>query len=212
MNILLELKKKDGKIANTLNYSGIIFPVSTKDYGLIEDQNDICINVFSYENKIVCPIYICEKIFDNSMDILMIREISRASEDKFHYVYIKHFNRLMYNKTKHKEKKWFCLSCLQNFSNENILDKHRENCLIINGQQKVELSSGYISFKNYSNKFRALFKIYADFECILQKSKERNKVVDNSLYSVKIQNHIARGFGYKVVCIDDRFTKDVVNL
>ena len=103
------IKKKDGKIANTLNYSGIIFPVSTKDYGLIEDQNDKCINVFSYENKIVCPIYICEKNFDNSMNILMIREISRASEDKFHYVYIKHFNRLMYNKTKHKEKKMVLL-------------------------------------------------------------------------------------------------------
>ena len=66
------------------------------------------------------------------MNILMIREISRASEDKFHYVYIKHFNRLMYNKTKHKEKKWFCLSCLQNFSNENILDKH--NNLLFNNK------------------------------------------------------------------------------
>ena len=83
----------------------------------------------------------------------------------------------MYNKTKHKEKKWFCLRCLQTFSHKNDLDKHRENCLIINGKQKVELSNGYISFKNYSNKIRVPFKIYADFECILQKSKKCNKLL-----------------------------------
>ena len=58
----------------------------------IEDQNNICINVFSYEDKIVCPIYISEKHFHDSINILMIHEV-----DKYHYVYIKDFNRLMYN-------------------------------------------------------------------------------------------------------------------
>ena len=53
--------KKDKKIANTLNYANMNFPVSAKDYGKIEDQNDICINVFSYEDKVVCPIYISKK-------------------------------------------------------------------------------------------------------------------------------------------------------
>ena len=81
------------------------------------------------------------------MNILMIHE-----KDKFHYVYIKDFNRLMYNKTKHGEKKWFCMRCLQHFSSKIVLHKHKENCLTINGEQKIELNSGYISFKNYSNK------------------------------------------------------------
>ena len=52
------IKKEHKKIADTLNYAGINFPVSAKDYGKIENQNDICINVFSYEDKVVCPIYI----------------------------------------------------------------------------------------------------------------------------------------------------------
>ena len=57
------IKKEDNKIADTLNYANINFPVrfpinfSATDYGKIEDQKDICINVFSYEDKIVCPIY-----------------------------------------------------------------------------------------------------------------------------------------------------------
>ena len=144
------------------------------------------------------------------MNVFMIHdEASKASEDRFRYVYIKDFNRLMYNITKHKEKKLFCLRCLQNFSNKSVLDKYKENCLIINGTQKVELSNGYISFKNYSNKIRAPFKIYADFECILRKSKEYNKIDDNSSCSVKTHDHIPCGFGYKLVCIDDRITKDV---
>ena len=123
---------------------------------------------------------------------------------KFHYVYIKNFNRLMYNITKHKEKKWFCMRCLQHFSSEFVLNKHKVNCLMINDKQKIALNSGYISFKNYSNKIRVPFKIYADSECIFKKNN------GDSSWSVKIQDHIPRGFGYKVVCIDDKFTKDIV--
>ena len=177
------IKKEDEKIASALDYSGIDFPVSTKDYTKIEDQNNICINVFSYESKVVCPIYISEKNYDNNMNILIIHE-----NKKFHYVYIKDFNRLMYNITKHKEKKWFCMRCLQHFSSEFVLNKHKVNCLMINDKQKIELNSGYISFKNYSKKIRVPFKIYADSECIFKKSKESNKNNGDSSWSVKIQD------------------------
>ena len=55
------------------------------------------------------------------------------------------------------------------------------------------------------------FKIYADFECILKKNKkcDENGNSDSS-WSVKMQDHIPCGFGYKVVCVDDKFTKDIV--
>ena len=49
------IKRENKKIASTLNYSNVNFPVSARDYGKIEDQNDICI-VFLYEGKVVCPI------------------------------------------------------------------------------------------------------------------------------------------------------------
>ena len=41
---------------------------------------------------------------------------------------------LLFHKTKNKNKKWFCKSCLQCFSGKNVLTKHEEDCLIINGQ------------------------------------------------------------------------------
>ena len=97
------------------------------------------------------------------MDLLLIFD-----ENKSHYVYIKDFNRLMFNKTKNKNKKYFCRCCLQCFSSGNVLTEHKENCLVINGKQNVKLGKGLISFKNYSKQLPVPFKISADFECILR--------------------------------------------
>ena len=43
--------KKDKELVSKLNYEEINFPVSKKDYCKIEKQNNICINVFCYDNK-----------------------------------------------------------------------------------------------------------------------------------------------------------------
>ena len=72
-------------------------------------MNKININVFCYENKVAYPIYLLNQSFKDSMDLLLINN---------HYVLIKDFNRLMFNKNKSKNEKWFCKSCLQCFSSE----------------------------------------------------------------------------------------------
>ena len=56
------------------------------------------------------------------------------------------------------------------------------------------------------------FKIYADFECILKEiTGVSEEIIDeNTSYTKKYQNHIPCGFANKEVCIDDRFTKDIV--
>ena len=46
------------KLANNLNYDGVEFPVQEKDFSKIEMKNNICINVFCYESRLVFPIYI----------------------------------------------------------------------------------------------------------------------------------------------------------
>ena len=77
----------------------------------------------------------------------------------------------MCNKTKNKNKKYFCKCCLQCFSIEKVLIEHKENCLIINGKQSVKLKSGSISFKSYFKQIPVPLKIYADFECTLKQAK-----------------------------------------
>ena len=83
-------------------------------------------------------------------------------------MYIKDFDRFMFHKTQNKNKKWFCRSCLQCFSSKNVLIKHKENCLSINGKQSVKLEKGIIKFENYFKQIPVPFKIYADFECNLR--------------------------------------------
>ena len=62
----------------------------------------------------------------------------------------------------------FCKSCLQCFSSESVLIKHKENCLSINGKQSVKLEKGTIEFENYFKQIPVPFKIYALFECNLR--------------------------------------------
>ena len=115
----------------------------------------------------------------------------------------------MFNKNKKKNKKYFCKSCLQCFSSESVLLEHKKYCLLINGGQNVKLEKGFIEFKNFNRQVSVPFKIYADFECLL---KSVDSSVDNDcfLYTRKYQDHNPCSFAYKVVCVDDKFSKDLV--
>ena len=97
------------------------------------------------------------------MDLFLV-----SNENKSHYVYIKDFDRFMFHKTKNKNKKYFCKSCLQCFSSKNILIEQKEVCLSINGAQSVKLEKGISEFKNYLKKIPVSFKFYADFESNLE--------------------------------------------
>ena len=78
--------------------------------------------MFCYENKLVFPIYISNQKFENSMDLLLVTD-----GDKLHYVYIKDLDRFIFHKTKNKNKKYFCKSCLQCFSSKNVLTEHKKS-------------------------------------------------------------------------------------
>ena len=68
------IKKTDGRIACNLNYEGIEFPVQEKYFNKIEVQNDICINVFGYENELVYPIFISKQKLEDLVDLLLLIE------------------------------------------------------------------------------------------------------------------------------------------
>ena len=137
-----------------------------------------------------------KKSNEQELNILLI-----SSEEKSHYVLIKDFNRLMYSKTKQKDKKHFCMACLQNFTTKEILNNHRERYLSINGAQATIYEKGIIKFKNFDKLIPIPFKIYADSECFLKKTN-----IDLSEHTKLYQKHIANSMGAKLVCIDNRFT------
>ena len=198
-NIQKELKKTDKKITEKLYYDRIEFPVQEKDFNKIEVKNNICINVLDYENDLVFPIYVLDQEFEDSMNLLLLND-----DDKSHFMCT---SKILIDLcfTKQKQKKWFCRSCLQCFSNESVLIKHKQNCLSTNDKQSVKLEKGIIEFENYFKQIPVPFKIYADFECNLRSVESYE-----GSYTKKYQDHIPCSFAYKVVCVDDRSTKRIV--
>ena len=206
------IKKIDKKYVNQLDYTGITFPVTIKQIPRIEDQNNIRISVFAYEErenmfgkmeKNLMPLYISTKKCEDHMELLLV-----TVDGNNHYVLINDFNKFMHRQTKHDGKKYFCMYCLQCFSSEDVLTKHTPNCISINSVQGVKMPSEkeFISFRNFWKEQAVPFVIYADFEAITEKV-ESCQQTDKKSYTNVYQNHIDCGYGYKVVCCyNDDFT------
>ena len=201
------IKKSDKQYIQDLDYTGIEFPVTTKQYKKIEKQNEIRINVFGYENKQPYPIYVSKEKYNNQMNLLLITE-----DDKKHYVLIKDFNSFMYNQTKHRESKHFCMHCLQCFSSERVLNNHKDNCIQVNGIQAVKMpdeDNNILKFNNFHKQQPMPFVIYADFEAITEKISGCQPN-NNKSYTEAYQKHTDCGYGYKIVCCyDDKYSKPV---
>lgn len=97
--------------------TNVQFPVIVNDYHKIEKQNNININVFGYENKQKHPIYVSKEQFHDHLNLLMII---------INIVVIKDFNRFCYDQTKHEHRKSGGMYCLQFFTKQDILHKHKE--------------------------------------------------------------------------------------
>ena len=93
------IRQTDKELANDLDYDGVKLPVREKYFKKVERKNNICINVFCYENKLVFPIHISDQKFENPIDLWFV-----IDENKSHYVYIKDCDRFMFPKTKNKSK------------------------------------------------------------------------------------------------------------
>ena len=103
-------------------------------------------------------------------------------------------------KTKHTLPKVVC-----NFSSKIVFTEHKKVCFSISGAQSARFEKGNIKFRNYFKQIPVPFKIYAHFECNLQ-------YVENykGSYSKTYQDHLSCSFVYKLVCVDDEFTKPIV--
>ena len=208
------IKKEEKQFIGELNYKGIEFPVSQKQYNKIERKNSIRINVFGYEKGQPFPIHISKEKFEDQMNLLLI-----TRDEKKHHVLIKDFNTFMYNQSKHKNRKHFCMYCLQCFPSERILANHVNNCLTINGKQAINMSKkgeNILKFNSFHKQLPVPFVIYADFEAITKKvqgckqSEEMEKEKEKRSYTEAYQTHEDCGYGYKVVCCyKDKYSKPI---
>ena len=111
------------------------------------------------------------------MNLLLITKYKKR-----HYVLIKDFNKFIYNQSKHKERKHFCMYCLQCFRSESILTKHVDNCLTINGKQVINMPKkceNILKLNNFHKQQAVPFVTYADFEAITKRFKVVNLTMIN---------------------------------
>ena len=194
-----DLKSKE----NTLNMSGIDYPVDFKDINRFEKQNpDISISVLGYsKDEQIYPLRINKAIRSGKEDerkhnitLLLIK-----NGDNSHYCYVKKISALLSSQVnKHSHKLYFCLNCLNGYNEPEKLEKHKEYC----GEKdciKINMPppETYLKFKNFLYSERAPFSIYADFECMV-KPIDRCEPDPNLSYTNKYQKHEPVSFVYYI--------------
>ena len=93
-----------------------------------------------------------------------------TESNRKHYVAIKSLSRLLsMQNTKHKEKEYFCMNCLQGFKEESSRDEHVGYCKD-NKSVRIEMphKAPIVEYLDGQFQFKVPFIMYADFESILE--------------------------------------------
>ena len=118
-------------IKDGINYEGIDFPTPVKHIDKLEAQNkNLAINVFGWENNCVIPHRISEKEKSVPRINLMLIESGIIQ----HYCYVKRVSALLYDQTKNRNAKHYCMMCLTGFSRADLLENHKKYCNGVNGR------------------------------------------------------------------------------
>ena len=176
-----------------LNTGGIEMPISIKDITNFENQNDYIINVYSGNQDTNIQPRRISKIRDQ--DKKTINLLMLENGEKYHYVLISDFNRLL-GSGKHMPKE-FCPYCCHGFDKRYLkpgkMEEHMENCFTYGGckVRMPEDGKNIIQFTQYNKQLMAPYTIYS----IIKKEEEK-------------QIHEISGFNISVV---SPYEKNTVN-
>ena len=184
-------------------------PLSVQDLTNIEKQLNVSINLYSHSKSDIYPIRTTKSTAAKHIDLLVT-----SNYETNLYVWIRDFNKLCYNITKCKTKKFFCKHCIQHSPSQEKLEKHLLDCVVLTECQAIEMppESEVTKFESLRETVKIPFVIYADFESLPHKltvTQEQEMVHGMHPHSTeKLQKHVACSCGYKVVCCyDDRLSK-----
>lgn len=122
------------------------YPIGPSEIPSIEDQLEICINIFSFyddEGRARYPIYVSKKNFQKTIDLLYWDE---------HYAWIKSFCRFMAGISKNGHRLLWCRRCLCHFSTQNAFETHQLYCKRIDFSDQIYTmppEGSKLKFKHY---------------------------------------------------------------
>ena len=193
---------------NELNLTGVGFPVTLKDIPKVEKQNNLTINVFGYSQRPgIHPLYLTNDLDHEPINLLLLTEV-KDGKIISHYSWIKDFNRLCQDQTKHANRKHFCLRCISPHCSERTLKEHLIYCRGVDAapchavfpQASEDGLPPTIQFKNIQHLMKAPYVIYADTESIVKPADNPNTDTNTTQTS----EHIPCSFAYTVVRSDGR--------
>ena len=181
-------------------------PVAWQDIPLIEKLNNLRINVFIYQEKEVCPLYISKKDNEDCINLLLIENEDGGT----HYTLIRSFSRLMGNLTRHDPQVFYCYRCLHRYSRQDLLEAHQKDCRDhpIQAIKMPKEEKSTLKFTSTFMQHPVPYIIYADFESIILPVSTAQP---STMYSFnqKVAKHIPCGYAYMVVGPDSKAVKPV---
>ena len=194
----------------TLKFDEMPMPVESRKLKKFEEQNNLAVNVFGYENE-VYPLYITDRRdCRHHVNLLLI-----TNGEKRHYCLISDLDRLLYDNTKGHRKHHHCPYCLHGYINRHNLEEHMPHCGQ-HGPQRTRLPTEeekWLSFKGIQKQLRVPYVIYGDFETFPKPvEKEDGEAVPDPTksYTEKRQHHRPSGYSYTVIGLDADHSKPTV--
>jgi len=186
-----------------LNLEGLYFPMKLTQIPSFEKQNDCSINVFGlHKNCTPYPLFITDnRSCDKHCDLLLYKD---------HYVLIKDLSRFFASIFRIKRSKvWYCNYCLLKFESEKSFKQHRVQCK----SPGVSMSDATqfcvmpppgskTSFTNFSNQNLSSWMIFADFETLNVKMKDRGKTEKTAKKTMLVPN----AFSAVRVCLEEQYS------
>ena len=137
---------------NGLTFDGIDAPTPISQINKVEKLNNLAIIVYGWEKGKV----IIHKISDQPPEVKRINTMLIEEEEtgKTHYVWVKHFNRLLASQHKNTLHKYYWERCLIGYSRKVLLENHTSDCIGINSRairiEMPEEKSKCLTFENYN--------------------------------------------------------------
>ena len=182
---------------NSLNISGLTFPLAVKDVPKFEKQNPlISVNVLCSGDEGGYVLLHVSKERDHLHHVNLFL-IEGADESK-HYVWVKNLSRLVAGRTKTHCPAFVCNHRLHPFRTKDVHDRHVLNCQR-HAPQDVKYPDPenpkecVLEFHNKAARFRLPFYVVCDFESFLTPS-EHGEDVDAVKATNIIDEHRVCGF------------------
>ncbi|XP_076686014.1 uncharacterized protein LOC143378055 [Andrena cerasifolii] len=148
--------------------------------GKFEQQNGISVNVYTFgmeKGSTVFPLRLTSQKRDRHVNLLCTPNHEHG--DVGHFVLIKDLSRLVSAQlSKKKAKKFICDRCMHYFGSAEKLEAHSLDCGQMNDCAILLPSEGnnLLIFSNQCMKERLPFVVYADLECIIEKTEDNHRM------------------------------------